>query len=231
MNSNYDFVDKFNKLMHEISISSQKKTSNLSIVENRKNDFDFYKTINEGKTLFIGEGNFSFSLSIAEKIANKSNIIATCFEKEKDLSDFAISNINKLKSFRININFEIDATEINQTFRGYQFDNIIFNFPNTGSREAVEGRNSNFISLRDFLISGKKILKKNGKIIVSIIDSAFYQGAFQIEEASNLAGFKKIEIYNFNPLIFKNYKHQMTNEKASAVDKNDNCITIIFSDF
>ncbi|QED23057.1 hypothetical protein [Candidatus Deianiraea vastatrix] len=84
-----------------------------------------------------------------------------------------------------------------------------------------------------------------GKVIVSIVDSPYYQGAFglkdlfsslcaaapsagQIEEVGTEARYKRYTVYKFNPLLFKDYIHTMTNEDESAISKNDDLITIVF---
>lgn len=137
-------------------------------------------------------------------------------------------NISSLQKLDVKVFCKTDATEINRDFVGQNFQNIIFQFPHTGSREPIQGRNPNFILLRDFLKSAKPFLLHGGKVIVSIVDSPYYQGAFQIEEAGTEAMYKRYTIYKFNPLLFPNYIHTMANEDASAISKNDDLITIVF---
>lgn len=63
---------------------------------------------------------------------------------------------------------------------------------------------------------------------MSIVDSPYYQGSFQIEEAGTEAKYKRYTVYKFNPLLFANYVHTMTNEDESAISKSDDLITIVF---
>ena len=193
-----------------------------------KSTFNFVETVASGRTLFIGEGNFSFCLSIARQLRNPSNITATTNEAQNEFSDLTKQNISSLQKFDVKVFCKTDATEINRDFVGQNLDNIIFQFPHTGSRESIEGRNPNFVLLRDFLKSAKPLLSYGGKVIVSIVDSPYYQGAFQIEEAGTEAKYKRYTIYKFNPLIFKDYVHTMTNEDESAISTNDDLITIVF---
>jgi hypothetical protein len=210
-----------------------------------KSIFNFVESVASGRTLFIGEGNFSFCLSIAKQIRNPYNIIATTNEAQNEFSDLTKQNISSLQKLGVKVFCKTDATEINRDFVGQTFDNIIFQFPHTGSREPIEGRNPNFILLRDFLKSAKPLLLHGGKVIVSIVDSPYYQGAFglndvfsslcaaspsscQIEEAGTEAMYKRYTAYTFNPLLFPNYIHTMTNEDESAISKNDDLITIVF---
>lgn len=155
-----------------------------------KQTFDFINAVANGRTLFVGEGNFSFCLSIAKQIKNPSNIIATTNEAQNEFSDLTKQNINSLQRLGVKLFCKTDATEIHKDFAGQTFQNIIFQFSNTGSREPIQGRNSNFILLRGFLKSAKQLLSYGGKVIVSIVDSPYYQGAFQVEEAGTEAKYK-----------------------------------------
>lgn len=54
---------------------------------------DFAALKNEEYVLLVGEGNFTFTISVLTKLAKQSdiapssvNLIATCFQKYKDLS-------------------------------------------------------------------------------------------------------------------------------------------------
>ena len=190
--------------------------------------FDFINTVSNDRTLFVGEDNFSFCLSVAKQLRNPNNIIATTNEAQNEFLDLTKQNINSLHKFGIKIFCNTDATAIHKNFAGQTFQNIIFQFPHIGSREPLEGRNPNFILLRDFLKSAKPLLSYGGKVIVSIVDSPYYQGAFQIEEAGTEAKYKRYSIYKFNPLLFQNYIHTMTNEDESAISTNDDLITIVF---
>jgi hypothetical protein len=63
----------------------------------RKTSF-FVSQIQEGDTLFVGEGNLSFALSIAKMHGmTASNLTATTYEKTSDLSEEAQQNSKILK--------------------------------------------------------------------------------------------------------------------------------------
>ena len=52
----------------------------------RKGKFDFSARLRLGSSLFVGEGNFSFSLSLAKrKAVPASSILATAYEAEDDM--------------------------------------------------------------------------------------------------------------------------------------------------
>lgn len=83
----------------------------------------------------------------------------------------------------------VDATKLSSSFGSWLFDNIVFQFPHTGSREVLEGRNPNFILVRDFLKSAGMQLARGGQVLVAAVDSPHYQGAFQFEEAAKIGKF------------------------------------------
>lgn len=59
--------------------------------------FDFAARVRLGSALFVGEGNFSFALSMARlKGVTPSSLLATAYEAEADLSDMAYDNAAKL---------------------------------------------------------------------------------------------------------------------------------------
>lgn len=190
--------------------------------------FNFVNTVANGTTLFVGEENFSFCLSIARQMRYPSNIIATTFENQDEFSELTQANISKLQSLGVRVFYNSNATKIHNDFAKCRFNNIIFQFPHTGSREPIEDRNPNFILLRDFLKSAKPLLLFSGKVIITVVDSPHYQGAFQFKEAGSVAGYRKVTGYDFNPLLFPNYVHTMTNEDESAISKNDKLMTVVF---
>ncbi|MES2215655.1 MAG: Rossmann-like fold-containing protein [Pseudomonadota bacterium] len=210
--------------LHSIAASA------LAILKAISKSFNFVQHLASGSTLMVGEGNLSFTLSLTKTdLIDCQNIIATTFEKEIELSDAAMTNSKLLRKHGVNILHGIDATELSNTFGNQLFDNTVFQFPNAGSREPIYGRNPNFVLVRDFLISARKQLSYNGTALISAIDSPYYEGAFQFEEAASIAGFVISDIYPFDPLQFEGYEHTMTHQDGGAIDKNDKCVTWIFT--
>ena len=126
-------------------------------------EFDFVEAVEQSNTLFVGEGNFSFSLAIAENVKNQYNIVATTIENQGEISDFTKKNITQLNKIGATVLYKINATKLENYFNQSSFDNIIFQFPNAGSREPINGRNPSFILLNRFLQSSNKVLKNNAK--------------------------------------------------------------------
>lgn len=66
--------------------------------------FDFVGAIAYGRTLLVGEGNFSFSASLAEKTRIiPSRLTATTFEPEQELSSLAEANAQQLRARGVRI--------------------------------------------------------------------------------------------------------------------------------
>lgn len=194
----------------------------------RKASF-FIPQIQQGNTLFVGEGNLSFALSIVKTPGiTASNIVSTTYEKASDLSEEAEQNTETLKQSGASVINGIDATKLDRYFLHQKFDTIVFQFPNVGSREPEYGRNPNYILIRDFLKNAVSCLTPNGKILITTVDSPHYQGAFQFEEAAEKTGYSILGSYPFDPESFPGYSHTNTNDDESALEKHDEFKTWIF---
>ena len=104
----------------------------------------------------------------------------------------------------------------------------MFQFPDTGLRHPVEGKNPNYVLVRDFLNSAQRHLLRSGDACISAVDSPHYQGAFQFEKAAVSAGYHLPAIYKFEPKRFKGYAHTMTNESGSALGGHNDFKTWVF---
>ena len=155
-------------------------------------------------------------------------LTASTFELLSELSPEAKENAKKLRGLDIKLRHGVDATELSSTFGAELFDNIVFQFPHEGTRDPVEGRNPNFILVRDFLKSVRRHLARGGKVLISAVDSSYYRGAFQFEEAAKIAGFQSPEAYPFDPSKFRGYHHTMIHQDGSALENHDQFATWIF---
>lgn len=192
-------------------------------------NFDFVETIARGRTLLVGEGNLSFSLSLTrKKRITPNNLTVTTFENTNELNEETINNAKNLRKLGVFVMHGVDATKLFITLGSVRFDNIVFQFPHTGSREPIDGHNPNFILLRDFLKSAKKHLAIGGRILVSTVDNPHYNGAFQFDEAAAQSGFEAPKKYPFDPSAYAGYTHNMTHEDESALDRHDTFATWVF---
>ena len=182
-----------------------------------------------GDVLLVGEGNLSFSQSLLRlPSAQVMRMTATTFEKERDLNDETMNNARDLKQRGVLVLHDVDATKLEKNLMPYQYDTIIFQFPNVGSRDTKYGRNPNHVLIRSFLRSAAHYLKPSGNIIISAVDSPHYEGAFGFEKAADFAGYDVVETYPFDPSMLPGYSHTNTNDDESALDGHDRFITLVF---
>ena len=138
-----------------------------------------------GLALLVGEGNFSFALSLARlRAVEPSGLTATSYEPEEALSETAYDNAQKLIRLGARVRTGIDGTRLSDTFPQKHFRLIVFQFPNVASREALYGQNPNHVMVTRFLKSSRDHLARNGEIVISTVDSPFYEGAFKMHEAA-----------------------------------------------
>ncbi|XVF76981.1 hypothetical protein PTKIN_Ptkin14bG0003400 [Pterospermum kingtungense] len=89
------------------------------------------------KMLLVGEGDFSFSASLAVSFGSATNMVATSLDsRERLLQKYsgAMANLKKLEELGCTIVHEVDATTMSQhaLLKSYSFDRIVFNFPHAG---------------------------------------------------------------------------------------------------
>ena len=109
--------------------------------------------------------------------------------------------------------------KLNYAFKNILFNKIIFQFPNVGSREPIDGQNPNYALVKKFLEEASANLVESGSIIISAVDSDYYNNIFKFEELANSFGFKKPIKYKFDPEAYPNYQHTITHQGGSVIDQ------------
>ena len=194
------------------------------------NFYPFGQKATAGSVLFVGEGNFSFALSLARlRAVDPGGLTATSFEPEESLSETAYDNAQNLFRLGARVRTGVDGTRLADTFPKKHFRLIVFQFPNVAAREALYGQNPNHVMITRFLKSASDHLARNGEIVVSTVDSPFYEGAFKMHEAAQKAHLAPPVIYDFDPARFVGYAHQNTENEGSALENHDTFATFAFS--
>jgi 25S rRNA (uracil2634-N3)-methyltransferase len=80
-----------------------------------------------------------------------------------------------------------------------------------------------------FLKNAQNHLKSGGLVVISTVDSPFYEGTFKMKEAARKAGFAAPTIYTLDPKDDPGYTHQNTADEESAADGHTTFATFVFS--
>ena len=118
--------------------------------------------------------------------------------------------------------FDLNLKQIEQgyykNFYSKAFDTIIFQFPHSGSREGINGVNANYVLVRNFIISASHILKRDGVVLITVVDSDFYNNMFRFDELAEELRISLPTKYKFDPKDYPEYEHTMTHQDESGID-------------
>ncbi|KAI3456766.1 hypothetical protein Pfo_013429 [Paulownia fortunei] len=178
------------------------------------------------RILLVGEGDFSFSASLAVAFGLAYNMIATSLDSKAFLKknyQYAPINIEELRSRECKVMHGIDATKMaNHALLGQlKFDRIIFNFPFAGffknlSREAQLRRHRRLVSM--FLKNAREMISENGEIHISHKTNDFHI-EWKLESVASSHKLRLIEAVIFDQLDYPGY-----NTKCGfGTDNNFNC--------
>ncbi|KAL2475963.1 Uncharacterized protein Adt_36699 [Abeliophyllum distichum] len=178
------------------------------------------------RILLVGEGDFSFSASLAVAFGSAFFMIATSLDSQDFLKKnykHAMSNIEKLRSRGCTVMHEIDATKIanHHSLGGKTFDRVIFNFPFAGffkelSREVQLRKHKRLVSL--FLKNAKEMISENGEIHISHKTNNFHI-EWNLESVASSHRLKLIEAVEFNHYDYLGYNTKY----GFGGNKNFNC--------
>jgi hypothetical protein len=182
--------------------------------------FNLMHQLSSGRALFVGEGNLSFSLAIARgRSIRASELVATTFEAERNVSALGLRNARSLRQLGATVAHGVDATKLERYFTAQRFSTVFFGFPNVASRVPIYGHNPNHNLARQFLRSAKGRLASAGRVVITLVASPFYEGAFNLSEAARFAGLKEPEVFEFAPNRISGYSHTNTLGNGSALRK------------
>ncbi|KAK9673765.1 hypothetical protein RND81_12G187900 [Saponaria officinalis] len=130
--------------------------------------------------LLVGEGDFSFSASLAVAFGCASNMVATSLNPQVFLEKhYRMFPQNKMAlEVRGGVVLHgVDATNlINHVLGNIRFDRIIFNFPHAGCfGGTVHDLRKNRELIKGFLGCAKKMLKRQGEIHITHKSNGFFR--------------------------------------------------------
>uniref|UniRef100_A0A6V7QW28 25S rRNA (uridine-N(3))-methyltransferase BMT5-like domain-containing protein n=1 Tax=Ananas comosus var. bracteatus TaxID=296719 RepID=A0A6V7QW28_ANACO len=126
--------------------------------------------------LLVGEGDFSFSLSLATSFGSASNIVATSLDSRADdlvkKYNKAQSNLNSLREMGATVLHGVNAKKmkLHTDLKMRKFDRIVFNFPHAGFKGKED--NPQVINLHRSLVMGflrnaSHMLRPYGQVHIS----------------------------------------------------------------
>ncbi|XP_021828102.1 uncharacterized protein At4g26485-like [Prunus avium] len=158
----------------------QERESNVETDEEEEDDDDDDDDEGEEKwrmhyssrhrILLVGEGDFSFSLSLATHFGSARNMVATSLDSQEKIDSKysnAIGNVRELEERGCIVIYGVDAKQMSQHFflSTQRFDRIVYNFPHVGflfREDSYCQIQLNKRLVKGFLQNAKLLLKKEG---------------------------------------------------------------------
>ncbi|CAN8010161.1 unnamed protein product [Ixodes pacificus] len=127
---------------------------------------EILRPVGAGALLLVGEGDFSFSASLAEVLGGKK-IVATCFEENNPDVENRQTNMATIRRLGGCVYTDVDARRLDQhpDLGRCAIECIVFNFPHTGGKMKI-GQNRRL--LRDFFASAGRLLGTGGRVVVTL---------------------------------------------------------------
>jgi len=202
----------------------------LALIEQKRRQFDYAGSTRRGPCVLVGEGDLSFSLALARyPKSHCPNIYASTFESERALCPSGRLNARALISAGAKVLHGIDARQLDDNRLPARAELIAFQFPNTGTRQSIHGRTDNHVLVRRFLASAQSRLSVGGALLITIINSPYHLGAFDLPAAAKWAGCEVTGVSPFYRSAWPGYGHVNTNDvNESALTRYRSCSTWVF---
>ncbi|KAF7141674.1 hypothetical protein RHSIM_Rhsim06G0233400 [Rhododendron simsii] len=174
--------------------------------------------------LLVGEGDFSFSLSLAHSFGSASNIVASSLDSFAELTKKykqVKSNLVKLVKLGAYLLHEVDATsmKLHTDLQMRKFDRIIFNFPHAGFYGKED--NKDLIKMHREIVHGffrnaRGMLRANGEIHVNHKTTTPFN-LWNLEELASQNSLALIGCVDFKAEDYPGYN----NKKGNGLNSDD----------
>ncbi|KAM5586826.1 uncharacterized protein ABKV19_005649 [Rosa sericea] len=206
--------------------------------------FGFEKRIkhytNYQRILLVGEGDFSFAVSLARAFGSSTKMIATSLDTRGELIKYskAMSNLRELESRGCQILHGVDVNTMlhHPELINKQFDRIIYNFPHAGYLKGrCRSREKNKFQIllhqslvRGYFMNSREMLTKNGEIHVTHKTSYPFSEweIVELAEEAELFLVKEEEFYKLDYPGYENKRGDRICDESFPVGKSS---TFIFA--
>lgn len=172
--------------------------------------------------LIVGDGDFSFSLSLATAFGSGQNLVATSLDTYEDLTKKYVkaeSNVTELKSLGAAVLHGVDAKEmkLHPFLKMRRFDRIVFNFPHAGfdgKEDDLHMINKHKQLVNGFFCNARHLLRPYGETHLSHKTGLPYD-AWDIEQLAYQSCFTMVEKVDFCKQDYPGY-NQKRGDKAKC---------------
>ncbi|XVF76978.1 hypothetical protein PTKIN_Ptkin14bG0003100 [Pterospermum kingtungense] len=188
------------------------------------------------KMLLVGEGDFSFSASLAIAFGSATNMVATSLDSREMLLEKytgALANLKKLEKLGCTIVHEVDATTMSQHafLKLDSFDRIVFNFPHAGffyKEHETPQIELHKKLVKGFLWNAYEMLTENGEVHITH-KTAYPFSMWNIEKLAEEVGLGLLNKVPFSKEEYPGYRSKRGHGiKCNRSFRNGECGTFIF---
>ena len=206
------------------SFKSQKIEKQVQKKKQKSHSYRFKPQYSlEDTILLVGEGNFSFSLALAEQLTSGHGMVCTSYDTElivKEKYPESVEILEALNDYESQVLYGIDATKLDKhaIIRKNRFSKIIFNFPHVGLGIKDQDRNikANQELILDFLASASTLLQSKrygdefeGEIYITLKTGLPYD-LWEVKSLAKSCGLITVRSFEFNPNDYPGYEHRRT---------------------
>ncbi|KAI4388567.1 hypothetical protein MLD38_000884 [Melastoma candidum] len=166
--------------------------------------------------LLVGEGDFSFAVSLAEAFGDATNMVATSLDSRSSVVRKyrqGEKNLETLEEYGCTVLHGVDVNSMDRHLEPKGFDMIVFNFPHAAcGSDYIDERCELQIKrhrklVKGFLMNAVPLLRWNGEIHVTTKTGHPYS-EWKVEELAEEVGLKLLEEVGFSKWDYPGYHNK-----------------------